>query len=124
MIEQYLSNTNESDTVSIFQNFLKTKPKSIIKSVQTPKQVERYLLVLEFGWSAMTFFTSDESEAHQNRTYQQRHIHHIPWAHPAIRPPELNEAGPCQDSLSHRIFGRMYGALNIDKNKTNCTIYL
>jgi len=95
MIGQYLSNTNESDTVSIFQKILKTKPKSIIKSVQTPKQVERYLLVLEFGWSAMTFFTSDESEAHQNRTYQQRHIHHIPWAHPAIRPPELNEAGPC-----------------------------
>jgi len=29
-----------------------------------------------------------------------------------------------QDSSSHRIFGRMHEALNIDENKTNCTVYL
>ena len=27
-----------------------------------------------------------------------------------------------QDSPSHRIFGRIYGVLNIDKNKNNFTI--
>jgi len=29
-----------------------------------------------------------------------------------------------QDSLSHQILRHMYGALNIDENKTNCTVCL
>jgi hypothetical protein len=29
-----------------------------------------------------------------------------------------------QDSPSHRIFRRMYGALNVDKKITNCTVCL
>jgi hypothetical protein len=84
MIGQYLSNTNESATVLIFQNFLELN-------------------------KAVTLNGTSAHRVTGTGTPQSRSLSHH------IRPCLVRKN--FQDSPSHRIFGRMHGALNKDKNK-------